>query len=63
MNGLFPQFRIIDNCEVRDLDRTWSNILTPTHESSPACQALHPAAEPESRSCSLLLGLLLAEPG
>lgn len=36
MNGLFPQFRIIDNCEARDLDCTWSNVRTPTPESGPA---------------------------
>lgn len=63
MNGLFPWFRIIDNCEVQDLDRTWSNVLTPTSKSSPACQALHQAAEPESRSGSLFLGLPSGEAG
>lgn len=57
MNGLFPRFRIIDNCEVRDLDCTWRDVLTPTPKSRPACQALHQAAEPERRSRSLLLGL------
>ena len=63
MNGLLPRFRIIDNCEVRDLDCTWSDVLTPTPKSGPACQALHQAAEPQSRSSSLLLGLPSGELG
>lgn len=63
MNGLLPPFRIIDNCEVRDLDCTWSDVLMPTPKSSPACQAPHQAAEPESRSTSLFLALPLRKLG
>lgn len=36
MNGLFPHFRIPDNCEAQDLDCTWSDMLTPTPKSGPA---------------------------
>lgn len=53
MNGLFPQFISIDNCKVRGLDRTWSDVLAPTGKSSPGGEQGH----------WLLLGLPSGEPG
>lgn len=62
MNGLFPHFRTPDNCEAQDLDCTWSDMLTPTPESGPACQTLRQAPELVCRSSARLLGLPLGQP-